>query len=58
LRDIERKLSERYGQTVTHVTVGSILETLGYRKQANQKMLQVGNPILIFDWRFCCQELF
>jgi hypothetical protein len=44
LRDIERKLSERYGQTVTHVTVGSILEAMGYRKQANQKMLQVGNP--------------
>ena len=44
LRDIERKLSEGYGQTVTHVTVGSILEAMGYRKQANQKMLQVGKP--------------
>jgi hypothetical protein len=44
LRDIERKLAERYGQTVTHVTVGSILEAMGYRKQGNQKMLQVGKP--------------
>jgi transposase len=44
LRSIERKLSERYGQTVTHVTVGSILEDIGYSKQANQKMLQVGKP--------------
>jgi hypothetical protein len=42
LRDIERKLVERYGEKITHVTVGAILEAMGYRRQANQKMLQVG----------------
>jgi hypothetical protein len=40
LPDIERKLSERYGRKVTHVTVGSILAAMGYSRQANQKMLQ------------------
>jgi hypothetical protein len=29
---------------VTHVTVGSILDYLGYSKQGNKKMLQVGKP--------------
>jgi hypothetical protein len=42
LRDIRRKLSERYGEHITHVTVGSILEAMGYSRQSNQKMLQVG----------------
>jgi hypothetical protein len=37
LRDIQRKLLERYGEHVTHVTVGSILEDMGYRKQGNHK---------------------
>jgi hypothetical protein len=44
LRSIARKLDEQYGEKVTHVTVGSILEDMGYSKQANQKMLQVGEP--------------
>jgi hypothetical protein len=42
LRDIAGKLLERYGQHVTHVTVGSILTAMGYSRKANQKMLQVG----------------
>jgi hypothetical protein len=44
LRDIALKLSERYGEKITYVTVGSILEDMGYSRQANQKMLQVGEP--------------
>ena len=43
LRGIERKLAERYGQTVPYGTVGSILEDRGYRRHANQDMLQIGN---------------
>jgi hypothetical protein len=41
LRKIERKLKDD-GITVSHVTVGEILEAMGYSKQTNQKMLQVG----------------
>jgi hypothetical protein len=44
LRSIEQKLSEYYGEKVTYVTVGSILEDMGYSRQANQKMLQTGTP--------------
>ena len=44
LRSIAQKLEDRYGEKVTHVTVGSMLEDMGYSKQANQKMLQVGEP--------------
>jgi hypothetical protein len=29
---------------VSHETVGKILESMGYSKQANQKMLQIGEP--------------
>jgi hypothetical protein len=29
---------------VSHVTIGELLESMGYSKQANQKMLQVGEP--------------
>jgi hypothetical protein len=43
LRKITEKLS-RGGITVSHVTVGKILEDNGYSKQANQKMLQGGEP--------------
>jgi hypothetical protein len=43
LRKIAGKLSE-YGIKASHVTVGKILEDNGYGKQANQKMLQVGEP--------------
>jgi hypothetical protein len=41
LRKIKREL-EKSGILVGHVTVGKILNSMGYRKQANQKMLQVG----------------
>jgi hypothetical protein len=44
LRDIERKLLERFGEKISHVTVGSILAAMEYGKQANQKMPQVGGP--------------
>jgi hypothetical protein len=32
------------GVSISHVTVGKILEANGYSKQANQKMLQIGEP--------------
>ena len=41
LRKIERELKS-LGINVSHETVGKILESMGYSKQANQKMLQVG----------------
>ena len=41
LRSIERKMAAK-GIPVSHVTVGSILEDLGYSKQTNKKMLQIG----------------
>jgi hypothetical protein len=44
LRSITQKLDKQYGEKVTHVTVSTILQTRGYSKQANQKMLQVGEP--------------
>jgi hypothetical protein len=43
LRKIAGALSEA-GIKVSYVTVGKILEDKGYSKQANQKMLQVGEP--------------
>jgi len=42
LRSIQKTLEEKYNIKASHVTVGDILESLGYSKQANQKMLQVG----------------
>jgi len=44
LRSIQRTLAEKHNITASHVTIGAILENLGYSKQANQKMLQVGKP--------------
>ena len=44
LRSIQSVLSEKHGINASHVTVGAILEDLGYSKQSNQKMLQVGKP--------------
>jgi transposase len=41
LRKLERELKSQ-GINVSYVTIGEILETMGYSKQANQKMLQVG----------------
>jgi len=43
LRKIKREL-ELHGIDVSHETVGKIMESMGYSKQANQKMLQVGEP--------------
>ena len=40
MRKIQREL-EKDNIYVGHVTVGKILDALGYSKQANQKMLQV-----------------
>ena len=42
LRKIQLEL-EKSGIFVGHVTVGKILDSMGYSKQANQKMLQLGN---------------
>jgi hypothetical protein len=36
--------TETGGPAVTHVTIGSILEDMGYGRQANQKMPQAGKP--------------
>jgi len=44
LRSIEKALAEKYNIDASYVTVGAILEDLGYSKQSNQKMLQVGQP--------------
>jgi len=41
LRKITQKLSEQDIE-VGHVTVGKILNSMGYSKQVNQKMLQIG----------------
>jgi transposase len=43
LRKITKELNQQ-GIIVSHETVGKILEAMGYSKQANQKMLQVGEP--------------
>ena len=43
-RSIQKTLEEEHNIEVSHVTVGEILECLGYSKQANQKMLQLGKP--------------
>jgi transposase len=44
LRSIQKVLAEKHNIKASHVTIGTILESLGYSKQANQKMLQVGEP--------------
>ena len=43
MRKIKRKLETR-GIDISHETIGKIIESMGYSKQANQKMLQVGEP--------------
>jgi hypothetical protein len=43
LRKIESELKSQ-GIDVNYVTIGKILASMGYSKQANQKMLQVGEP--------------
>jgi len=42
LRSIQQTLSDKNNINASYVTIGSILEDMGYSKQANQKMLQVG----------------
>jgi len=42
-RKIVKELKNQ-GIAVSHVTVGEILAEMGYSKQANKKMLQVGKP--------------
>lgn len=43
LRKIQTEL-EKDGIVISHVTIGKILEAMGYSKQVNQKMLQLGDP--------------
>jgi len=43
LRKIEAELKNQ-GVSVSHVTIGEMLDSMGYSKQANQKMLQAGEP--------------
>ena len=40
--EIAGLLAERYGILVSHTVVSSVLEEIGYSKQANRKMLQAG----------------
>lgn len=42
MRDIADEVKKRYNIEVSHTTVGKLLEMLGYSKQQNQKMMQVG----------------
>jgi len=43
LRKIEGELKSR-NINVSYKTIGKILDSMGYSKQANQKMLQIGEP--------------
>jgi hypothetical protein len=43
LRKIQMELGKA-GIFVGHVTIGKILDAVGYRKQVNQKMIQIGEP--------------
>ena len=43
LRKIAETLKDG-GISVSHVTVSDMLEAMGYSKQANQKMMQIGEP--------------
>jgi transposase len=42
LRKIQTTLHTKHGIDISHKTVGAILEDMGYSRQANQKMQQVG----------------
>ena len=44
LRSIQEKLLNQFGEDVSFRSIGTILGKLGYSKQTNQKMLQVGEP--------------
>ena len=43
LRKIQKEL-EKYSIFIGHVTIGKILEAMGYSKQVNQKLVQVDEP--------------
>ena len=43
-RDIVKELETRHGIRISANTVGRLIEVLGYSKQANKKMDQVGKP--------------
>jgi len=42
LRSIQEKLLNQFGEDISFRSIGTILGKLGYSKQTNQKMLQVG----------------
>ena len=44
LHDIQELLHTEYKIKVSYRTVSTLLEKLGYSKQSNQKMMQVGEP--------------
>ena len=44
LRKIEALLLDEYGIQISHVKVSQLLTDMGYSRQVNQKMLQVGEP--------------
>jgi len=44
LRAIQKALEEKHSIKASHVTISAILDELDYSKQANQKMLQIGEP--------------
>ena len=44
LRTIQKTLQEKHQIKTSHVTIGAIMQTMGYSKQSNQKMLQNGEP--------------
>jgi hypothetical protein len=44
LRSIQKTLWEKHNISANHVTISAILDSLGYSKQSNQKMQQVGEP--------------
>lgn len=41
-RKIAAELLDKHALSISYVTVGAILDSIGYSKQANQKMLQLG----------------
>ncbi len=52
LRKISRILEERYYLKASHSTVKKVLKKLGYSRQANKKMEQVGSPAPDRDEQF------
>lgn len=52
LRKIKAILLDEYGIQAGYVKVSQLITDMGYNKQMNQKMLQVGEPILDRDEPF------